>query len=213
MTDSLVRTLAANLAPVSPWYVTRKLVVGVGAGVMLSAVLMLLVLGVRPDITHMMGTGVFCLKQAYTLVFAVLAGLTAERLARPAANSRQLILWLLIPLLLVSGIAAVQLSDAAAGARMPMLMGGSAAVCPWRILFFAIPPLAGLIWAMRDLAPVRLREAGAAVGLAAGGAGAFIYALHCREDAVPFIAAWYTLGMALSALLGRIIGPVLLRWR
>ena len=66
---------------------------------------------------------------------------------------------------------------------------------------------------MRALAPVRLREAGAAVGLAAGGAGAFIYALHCGEDAVPFIAVWYTLGMALSALLGWIIGPLLLRWR
>jgi len=213
MTDSLVRTLAADLAPVSPWYVARKLTVGVGVGVVLSAVLMLLVLGLRPDITHMMGTGIFWLKQAYTLVFTILAGLTAERLARPAANARQRILWLLIPLLLVFGMAAVQLSDVAAGARMPIVMGGSASVCPWRIFFFAIPPLAGLIWAMRDLAPVRLREAGAAVGLAAGGAGAFIYALHCSEDAVPFIAVWYTLGMALSALLGWIIGPLLLRWR
>jgi len=92
-------------------------------------------------------------------------------------------------------------------------MGQSARVCPWRILFFALPPLAGLVWAMRGLAPTRLRQAGAAIGLAAGGAGAFIYALACTESTAPFLAIWYTLGMAACAALGWALGPLVLRWR
>jgi len=33
-------------------------------------------------------------------------------------------------------------------------------------------------------------------GLFAGAAGAFVYCFHCTEEAAPFIAIWYTLGIA-----------------
>jgi hypothetical protein len=66
---------------------------------------------------------------------------------------------------------------------------------------------------MRGLAPTRLRETGAVIGLAAGGAGAFAYAWHCTETGAPFLAVWYTVGIALAALLGWLAGPRVLRWR
>jgi hypothetical protein len=213
MKSDFLQTLSMDLGPVSRWFVARRLLVGISGGVVISAVLMLLLLGVRPDVWRMVGAGVFWLKQAYALAFTVIAGLSAERLARPSGDGRRWIIWLLVPFVFVLGVASLQLANVAPDSRVPMLMGQSASLCPWQVLFFAIPPLVGLVWAMRGLAPTRLREAGAVIGLAAGGAGAFIYALHCTEDAVPFLAAWYTVGILTCALLGWAVGPLLLRWR
>lgn len=212
MTGDIIAVLSADLGAVSQWYVPRRLLVGLGAGVIPSAALMLAVFGLRPDIHHAMGADMFMTKQAYTLAFAIIAGLAAERLARPASSGRGRIAWILVPFLLVTAVATVQLARATPDGRIPMVMGESATVCPWRILLFAIPPLVGLVWAMRGLAPTRFREAGAVIGLAAGGVGAFIYALHCTENTAPFLAAWYTLGMGASAFFGWLFGPVLLRW-
>jgi len=213
MSDEFLSALSADLAPVSRWYVARRLATGMSGGVIVSAALMLVLLGPRPDMDQSMATTMFWMKLAYALAFAMIAGFAAERLARPAASAREQIKWLAVPILLVIVIAAFRLAAASPDSRAVMLMGQSAQVCPWRILFFALPPLAGLIWAMRGLAPTHLREAGAAIGLAAGGAGAFVYALACTESTAPFLAVWYTLGMTASAALGWALGPLVLRWR
>jgi hypothetical protein len=68
------------------------------------------------------------------------------------------------------------------------------------------------MWAMRELAPTRLRLAGAGTGLLAGSLGALVYSLHCPESAAPFIAFWYLLGMLIPTALGALLGPRLLRW-
>ena len=213
MSDEFLSALSANLAPISRWYVARRLAIGMSGGVIVSLALMLVLLGPRPDMDQSMATTMFWMKLAYALAFAVIAGFAADRLARPAASARDRIKWIAVPILLVIVIAAFRLAAASPDSRAAMLMGQSAKVCPWRILFFALPPLAGLIWAMRGLAPTRLREAGAAIGLAAGGAGAFVYALACTESTAPFLAIWYTLGMTASAALGWALGPLVLRWR
>ncbi|MBA8840829.1 NrsF family protein, partial [Ochrobactrum sp. RH2CCR150] len=46
----------------------------------------------------------------------------------------------------------------------------------------------------------------------AGAVGVLIYSLHCPESGMPFIAIWYTLGIAISGLLGMIGGRVVLHW-
>jgi hypothetical protein len=76
----------------------------------------------------------------------------------------------------------------------------------------SLPVLAGGVWAMRGLAPVRLVNAGFALGVLAGSAAAVVYAFHCNESAVPFIAIFYTLGIASSGVLGAALGRVALRW-
>jgi hypothetical protein len=50
------------------------------------------------------------------------------------------------------------------------------------------------------------------LGLAAGGAGATAYALHCDEMAAPFLMTWYSLGIIGSGLFGWVFAPRLLRW-
>src|SRR5262249_44256901 len=67
-------------------------------------------------------------------------------------------------------------------------------------------------WAMRQLAPTNLTMAGIMAGRAAGGMSAFAYSLHCTDDSFPFIALWYSLTIALCAVLGGVVGRQLLRW-
>jgi hypothetical protein len=45
-----------------------------------------------------------------------------------------------------------------------------------------------------------------------GAAGAAIYAFHCPETALPFMAVWYVAAIALVAGLGAVLGRRLLRW-
>jgi hypothetical protein len=65
---------------------------------------------------------------------------------------------------------------------------------------------------MRQLAPTRPILAGGCAGLLAGAAGAWVYAFHCNESAAPFMAIWYTLGIAAAGLLGAATGRWVLRW-
>jgi hypothetical protein len=77
---------------------------------------------------------------------------------------------------------------------------------------YALLPLAGLFALARRGAPVRPRLTGLAAGIGAAGLATVAYALHCPEDAVPFLATWYPLAMAVAGGLGALAGPRLLRW-
>ncbi|HEX4158989.1 MAG TPA: DUF1109 domain-containing protein [Rhizomicrobium sp.] len=210
--SDLARELAAGLAPVPRAQVPRRLLLGLAAGLVVSIVLVLEILGPRPDMAQAMHTPMFWAKLIYPLSLAVIAVFALERLARPAASARSRVAWLPVPVILVILLALIAVFLAPPSARETMLMGQSARICPFLVSAFAVPPLAGLIWAMRGLAPTRLREAGLIIGLAAGGAGAFAYAWHCTETGAPFLAVWYSLGIAAAALLGWLTGPHVLRW-
>jgi hypothetical protein len=92
------------------------------------------------------------------------------------------------------------------------MMGRSHTVCPWRIAILSLPIFASVFWSLRRLAPTKPVLAGAAAGLLAGAAGAFVYAFHCDESAAPFVVLWYTVGIALVGLAGGLLGRFLLRW-
>ena len=212
MSEDLIGRLAGELHPTPRRVVGHRLALGVGLGAAVSALLVSATLGFRPDMGRAAAEAVFWVKLAYTLALAGVALWACERLTRPAGVARNRISWLLVPLLCVALLAGWELATAPPPMRMPMIMGFSSAVCPWCILAFSLPPLAGLIWAVRGLAPTRLRLTGAVIGLAAGGVGAGVYALHCPEPTAPFLAVWYTLGVMLAGLLGWLAGSRVLRW-
>jgi hypothetical protein len=211
--SEIARKLSDGLAPVPPSFVTRRLVLGTASGAFVSVVWVLTVLRLRPDVMGAMATTMFWAKLVYPLSLALIAGVAAERLARPAAGARDRLVWLAAPFAAVALLAIVQFVTTAPGSHHAIVMGGSARICPFLVLAFSIPPLIGLVWAMRGLAPTRLRETGAVIGLAAGGIGAFAYAWHCTESGAPFLALWYTAGVLAASLLGWLLGPLLLRWK
>lgn len=212
MSDDLLDGFAASLRPTPAGYVLRRLLIGLLAGGVTSLALTLVLLGARPDLAQAAGRSMFWVKLAYGLALGAIAVWAAERLTRPGGLAAGRLPWLAAPALLVAGLAAWRLMDAAPEARMSLLMGHSARLCPWYILGCSLPPLAGLVWAVRGLAPTRLRLAGLVLGVAAGGVGAGAYAVHCDEMAAPFLAAWYSLGIAAVGALGWLSAPRLLRW-
>jgi hypothetical protein len=210
-TDDLIGQLSANLEPVKRGAMARLLAGAIVIGVAGSAVVMLGMLGLRHDFSSAMMSFGMWTKLAYTLAIAVFGFLLVERAGRPGAEMSKPALLLALPVLAIILLAILQMS--APGADMPKLvMGRSSRVCATNVLIVALPTLAATFWALRRLAPTRLTLAGALAGLFAGGAGAFVYCFHCTESTAPFIAIWYSLGIALTTALGALLGRHFLRW-
>ena len=210
-TDELIAHLAGDLKPAPRFLVGRALAFGLIGGMALSALLMWTLLGPRPDLDAAMAGGAFWMKFAYVLAIGALGLWMVERQSRAGAEARRPF-WLLgVPVVALVVAASVQLSDPHADAAT-LIMGRSANVCALLILMLSLPIYAGLLLALRQLAPTRLGLAGAAAGLAAGGWAAAIYCFHCPESTAPFIVIWYSLGMVLAAGLGAMVGRFALRW-
>ncbi|MGV8854380.1 MAG: NrsF family protein [Devosia sp.] len=212
MTDELIARLATDLKPVRPNALPRLLMGTVMASGVVAAIAMLMWLGTRADIATAPGTMVFWTKFFYTLSLAVLGGVATLALARPDGEIRWP--WLAAPALLAALLvgAVFQLSHAEADQMMPLVIGGTSLVCPWRIVVLAAPILAALLLALRRLAPANPTLAGLAAGLFAGGTGAWVYSFACGENGMMFLALWYTLGIAVVAGVGAVLGRFLLRW-
>lgn len=210
--DRLVERLVADLEPVKRPPIALRLAIGLGAGLVVSVLLVGVLLGYRPDMARASQTVIFWVKLTYVCGIGAIALWVVARLVRPGVPAGNLLLWLLVPTLAMVALALVQLVNSPAGGAEHLIMGSSASVAPWRILAAGLPPLWGLAWAVRGLAPTRLVFAGAMVGLAAGGFGAASYAMHCQESAAPFLLIWYSLGIVACGFLGAVMGPRVLRW-
>lgn len=212
MTDDLIGRLTADLQPVASRALEKRLAFAVGAGlvgtILIGPLVLDLVVG-RP-FGGAWGSPMFWGKLAYTIGLGLLGLVAVPILSRP---DRRMV-W---PLLAAATVAVLALIAGSfmwmqADWAMPVLMGGTALVCPWLIILSAAPLLAMLFGAMRRFAPASPALAGLAAGLLAGGFGAAAYAFYCGETSMMFMAVWYSLGIALTTLLGAVLGHFLLRW-
>ncbi len=211
-TGTLIEALASQVRPVSGSALRRRLFWPLVLGGGLSVVAVATTLGLRPDLLPALTSPALGLKLAYVLALGVLAVAALETLSRPAARSRSRLLALAAPPVIVFALAALQLGAATGADRTDLLMGATAAACPRRILMFSVPPFFALLWAVRGLAPTDLPLTGAVLGLCAGAVGATAYALACPETAIPFLATWYSLAIAIDAAIGAAAAPWILRW-
>jgi hypothetical protein len=211
-TDELIRSLAADARPVRRGAMGLRLAGALILGMAVSFAVLIPWLGVRPDLRQAIAGAPYWSKFAYTLALAVAAFAAAERLARPDGRAGRRAIAVLVPVAAVTILAAAQLARTPQPEHLPLWLGASWRLCPWRILVLSLPILAALIWTMRGMAPTRLRLAGFAAGLVAGGAGAWVYSFHCDETAMPFLALWYTLGVLAVGAIGAVVARPLLRW-
>lgn len=209
-TEQLIGLLAQGAGPAPQRLALRRLAPVAVLGALASAGIAVAWLGFVP--AEMFLTAAPWLKLTYAAALAASAAWLTARLSRPVAR-------LAAPLRTVVGVAVVMgLLGALAWAATPAplrpaaLMGHSWQACPLYVPVLAAPVLAGLLWALRGLAPTRPRAAGAAAGLLAGALGAAGYALACTEDSIAFIALWYSAGIAITSGLGAMLGPRVLRW-
>jgi len=211
-TDDLTAMLAASLEPIDPARTRRRYVIGITAGLMGALCLVAGVLHLNPALPREATETAFWVREGFCASLSMLAVLTIGRLARPGSRLG------VLPAATVAVVAALWILAAAAllsvppESRIPLLLGRTFAVCPFLIAFVAAPLFLAFVWVLKDLAPTRLRWAGAGAGFAAGTIGALVYSLHCPELAAPFIGVWYLLGMLIPTAIGASLGPRLLRW-
>ncbi|MFO1090590.1 MAG: DUF1109 domain-containing protein [Hyphomicrobiales bacterium] len=208
-TDDLIDALVADRPAQEP-PPGRALARSLAVGVPVALLLMLAILGVRPDIGEAMGGWRFPLKIATMTVLAATAGWLAWRAAYPTARTS--LSALLVPaVLIVGGLAAeTLLVPPADWARITL--GHNALACLASIPLFSLAPLAAALLALRSAAPANPRLAGALAGLLAGGIGATFYGLHCFDDSPFFVVVWYTIAIGFVTLIGSILGNRFLRW-
>lgn len=211
-TRDLIDTLASNLRPVRRHAVARRLAWSSTLGVGVALALLLTFGGMRDDLPAVLDNPVFWLKALFPATVAAAALLLAARLARPGQPTRWAWLLVALPLLAVWVASAWVLETAPAALRMPMVLGHTWRVATFNILALSLPTFVATFWAVRGLAPTRLRLAGMGAGVLAGAQAVLVYTLYCTEMAAPFWGTWYVLGMLLPTLAGAWLGPRLLRW-
>jgi hypothetical protein len=211
-TDELVDFLAAGAIPVQALGPRPRFALALGWGACGATLLMAIMLGVRPDLAAAALLPMFWAKLVYAGALAAGSLVAAMRLSRPGAALGRAPAALAAVVIAMGSLAAATLARAEASQWPALLLGQTWRSCPFLIAALSVPVFIAVLWAMKGLAPTRLRLAGGAAGLLAGATGALVYTLHCPELAAPFLAVWYLLGMLVPAAVGLLLGPRLLRW-
>lgn len=70
---------------------------------------------------------------------------------------------------------------------------------------------AAVLWLRRG-APVSIERSGWLTGLAAGSLGTLAYGITCPVDSLSHVGLWHVAPVAISAVIGRLVVPPLIRW-
>lgn len=211
-TDLLIERLASDVRRVPPAALPARIAVGIAAGGAVSLIVLLSVIGVRPDLGQALWSRPFWIKSGYAAALAAIAIGATLHLARPGTRDLRRLWPMLVAVAALAALGVAELVRVPSGQWHTLWLGNSWAVCPWRILALAGPVFVGLLWSFRAFASTAPRAAGAAAGLASGAAGALLYCLRCPESSALFVFTWYNLGILAAAAVGALLGPRLLRW-
>lgn len=211
-TDDFISMLATGVTAVDRHALAKRFGVAVLIGLLTALLLVIVMFGARPDLAEVAATPIFWAKVALPLCLMVGALSQLLRLARPGLTPGA------GKLLVIAAVAAVWAGavyaqmTAAPDVRDSMIFGKTWRVCSLNITLLSIPGFIAVFWALRGLAPTRLRLAGACGGLLAGAMATIAYCLHCPEMEVPFWGVWYLLGIFIPTALGAALGPRWLKW-
>jgi hypothetical protein len=211
-TEQVISLLALGLVPQSRRAIFNRFGIALVVGVVGAVAALMLTHGVQPGLRTHLALPMFWGKLAFPLSMGVAAVAIAARLAIPGAAPGRRWLMLAIPYAVLWAVALVVLATASANVRQDLVLGHTWKQCPFWIALLSVPCYIAFLWAMRGLAPTRLRLTGAAVGVLSGAVGTLVYVLSCPEMSVPFWASWYSVGMAIPAVAGYFLGRFSFRW-
>jgi hypothetical protein len=211
-TEDLIDSLVRDLKPVPRHALERRFALAVLPALAVSLLLMLIVLGLRTDMTQALMLPAFWIKSAYNALLAIAAFAAVYRLSRPDGSEGRFFGIAAAIILALAVMAVIQLALSPAASYPVLVLGSSALHCPLLIFAFAMPILIANTWALRGGAPSNLGITGFIAGIAAGASGAWVYSWFCTENGLPFVTLWYSLGILLTGAIGALLGPRLLRW-
>lgn len=210
-TEKLIDSLVADQGhpPPDP---SRTLLYALPVAILVTLAIFTYYLDMRADLPAAFTSWRYLLKLSLSLSIAGAAIGLVLHLAQPQHRPGLAFRWmLLLTLPLLAGFLLE-------GAMLPpanwaqAAMGENAVYCLIFVPLLSLAPLAAILWTLRRGAPRSPTACGAAAGLAAGGIGAFIYAVHCNNDSPFYLGIWYLSAIAIVTLLGTLIGHRYLRW-
>jgi hypothetical protein len=210
-TDDLIRALAADREPAGPAPGAALAFAG-ALGLVLSALLFTWLVPLRPHLGEALRSFPFMLKPIEMGILVVVSAMVVVRLAKPGAPLvRTLVVAAAVPAIMVAAVA-VELMQVPRADWLVKLAGTHWYICVFNMVLLSLPILAALIVGLRFGAPTRPTPAGAGAGLLAGALAASLYIAHCPDDSPLFVAAWFTLAIAIATGIGAMAGSQLLRW-
>lgn len=211
-TQSLITRLADDLRVPDRDALSRRFRTALLLSVAVAVLGVTSIWGIRLDLETVALTPPFGVKLIFPVAMIGLTLWIAARLAIPGARTRHAWGALLGANVVLWGVVSLTVAQADPGDRIDMLLGHTWHSCSYRIAVLSVPAFIAFSWAMRGLAPTRFRETGLAVGLLSGSIGTLAYMLKCPETSVTFWAVWYSLGMAIPALISVAMARVAFRW-
>ena len=210
-TTELIRTLAADARRPATllstaWWAAISLAIALAAAAFFA------MLGPRPDIATAAETYRFLFKFLVMITLAASAFGCVRALSRPGENWRKAIPYLAVAPALIAMAVVAELFTLPSDTWSATMVGTNSIVCLTYILLIGLGPLAIFLRALHYNAPTRPALAGAVAGLLAGGIAATFYAAQCTDDSPLFVAAWYTIAIAVLAVLGAVGANRFARW-
>ncbi len=212
-TQSFIDDLVGDLRPIRPLTFPRGWAIGVGS-VILTVIVMALYFGIRSSfmVENPVANPIFVLATGLFLMLGIAATVTAIGMSRPHVGighggwAWAVAMAALLPL---SAIVLGFIQEGNAFFQSQPVHGVNCLTHGSLLGLFAGGALT--FWLRRG-APTSPDQAGLLTGIAAGSLGIFAYSLHCPIDDILHIGIWHSLSVALSALLGRLLVPVAIRW-
>jgi hypothetical protein len=211
-TEDLISSLAASREPVDRHRSRRLIASAAGLSLLIAASMVVMRLGARPDLAQLLSEPRAVAKLIFAAAAVAASFFAVLRLARPGTELSEAAPVLAVPFAFVLALAAWELSFHEPTAWAPLLFGSSWLACVTAIPLYAVVPFGLVLLALRESAPTDLRGAGFAAGLLAGSLATLAYEVHCTEDAMPFVAAWYGGSILAIGLAGALLAPRLVRW-
>jgi len=208
-TDGLIRALVTDL-PSAPESVGSAAMKRLPIGLAIAAMLFFALAGIRPNFSAMWP--VVLPKLLVTMTLAATAIFVAMHLTRPGGARPRLLFLLLAPLVVLSIFMLLEFwryGGVGWGAR---IMGRNNLYCLLMIPVLSIAPLLALLLTAQCGAVTTHYLAGGVAGMAATGFGASLYALHCTDDSMFFVALWYSLATLIMAAIGSVACRLTVRW-
>ena len=210
-TEDLIRALAADREPAGPAPGLALALAG-AAGFVASVLLFLWLVPLRPNLGAAMQSWPFMLKPVEMGILVVASAVAVLRLAKPGAPlGRVLAVAAAVPAIMVAALA-IELTQVPRAEWLVRLAGTHWYLCVFNMVLLSLPLLAALLFGLRFGAPTRPMLAGAGAGLLAGALAASLYITHCPDDSPIFVAAWFTLAIAIATGIGALVGARMLRW-
>ncbi len=211
-TSELIDLLSSTALPVEQHWLVKITLVCAMAATILALVLVVATIGPRVDIAEAWQQPPTILKVVFGASVAVAAVKLFLGSLRPGWSPGRSLPLLAIPFVALAGLAMARLSLAPINEWSELIFGRYWIACLVFVPLFALGPLGLFIALARRGVLVRPRLTGLMAGLAAGGLAMVAYALHCPDDAVPFMSTWYPLALAVSGIVGAAVLPIFCRW-